>query len=52
MVQEEHIHDLDGEDKQIEYSDVGILFWIQKMIEVIFIINLENKPSHFVESKQ
>lgn len=52
MMQEECIQDFGGEDKQIQYSDVGVLFWIQKMIEVIFIINLENKPSHFVESKQ
>ena len=40
-----------NEDRMIEHQDVHVLFWIQKMIEIVFIINLENKPYSFVESQ-
>lgn len=43
--------EMTNEDRSIEHQDVQILFWIQKMIEIVFIINLENKPYSFVESQ-
>ncbi|XP_065221412.1 intermembrane lipid transfer protein VPS13A-like isoform X2 [Planococcus citri] len=49
--QEESVHNLFTDDKLIEHEDVNLLFWMQKMIEIVFIINLENKPCFFVESQ-
>lgn len=51
MLQEDSVHNLYGDDKSIEHTDVNLLFWLQKMIEIVFIINLENKPCFFVESQ-
>lgn len=42
----------DNKDNFIEHGDENLLFWLQKMIEIIFIINLENKPRFFVESQE
>lgn len=50
-MQEKSVHNFDNDDKILEHNDKNLLFWIQKMIEIIFIINLENKPCFFVQSQ-
>jgi hypothetical protein len=44
LLQEESCNFLSGDERCIECQDVSVLEWLQKKIETIMILNMEDKP--------
>jgi len=44
LLQDESCNFLSGDERYIECQDFSVLEWLQKKIETVMILNMEEKP--------